>query len=420
MRRLRRVRRALPRKATRGLLTTVASLVLLPCGVAAANTVTTNFDDFTPGSISGQHGWRSGLGGPSFDEEIVPVHDYYPGGVPGFGAQAWRFSNLVTSTGFGNQTLSPELNPPTTENGPDREFIADFSFITAKTVEQPGLFVSISPDNGAGGRMSLVQLIDAPAGTDVVVWDTLADGNFTRHEVAVLPYGVPHTIKFWMKLHPGPTNDEVAILIDGSDVGQRFTSWENFYRASDDPVPDINSLLFRVAEPGLSETNGGYLFFGTSTTADDGPGPPEPDVESDKTASTRTVHPGGLVRYTITARNRGSAVARNFVVCDRIPREETFVSADHGLRRVGSRRCLAIASLAPGRSMTFHLTARVNRNAPTGRIDNITDEENAEDLTPPPLPPVPDVPGHVAAPRPTPEGGATVHVVTPSAPPFTG
>ena len=67
--------------------------------------------------------------------------------------------------------------------------------------------------------------------------------------------------------------------------------------------------------------------------------------------------------------------------------------------------------------MTFHLTARVSRNAPAGRIDNTTDEENAEDLTPPPPAPEPDIPGHVADPKPTPEGGASVDVVSPSAPP---
>ena len=70
--------------------------------------------------------------------------------------------------------------------------------------------------------------------------------------------------------------------------------------------------------------------------------------------------------------------------------------------------------------MTFHLTARVDPNAPAGRINNTSDEENADDLTPPPLPPAPDVPGHVFDPRPTPEGGATVDVVAPPAPTVTG
>jgi len=416
VRRSRTNRRTLPRKLITGLLVSIASLVLLPCAVATANTVTTNFDDFALGHISGQHGWRNAT---SFDEAIVPVADYYPGGVSGFGTKAWRFSNLMTSGVFAG-VFSPELNPPTTENGPDTEFIADFSFITAKDQAQPGLFISISPDNGSGGRMSLVQLIDTAEGTLVRFWDTAADGNFQSHDVAVLPHGVPHSIKFWMKLHPGPNNDVVAIYIDGHDVGQRFTSWENYYRhpGINEPVPNINSLLFRAAENnGFSETNGGYLFFAPSTTADAGSGPPEPDVGIDKTASTTTVHPGGLVRYTITARNRGRATARNLAACDRIPREETFVSADHALRRIGSRRCLMITSLAAGASMTFHLTARVSRNAPAGRIDNTTDEENAEDLTPPPPAPEPDTPGHVADPKPTPEGGASVDVVSPSAPP---
>jgi uncharacterized repeat protein (TIGR01451 family) len=408
-------------------------LGLLACAVAAAAaTVSSNFDNFISGqSINGQHGWRSGpLNNPGtfpgvtrFDEQVVDTASFYPGGVVGHGVHAWRFSNLYWSTGFSDQTFSPTIDPPVTENGPNTEFIAELSFVTARTTEQPGLFVSISPDNGAGGRMSLVQLVDAATGTEVIVWDTLADGNFTAHELAVLPHGVPHSIKFWMKLHPGENNDVVAILIDGHDTGQRFTSWENYYRhpGIDEAVPEINSLMFRVATGGFSEQDGGFLFFGETTSSDAGPGPQDPEVGVDKAASARTVHPGDLVRYTITARNRGHATARNFVVCDRIPRQETFVSADRGLRRIGSRRCLVIRRLPGGQTTVFHLTARVGRSMTAGRIDNMTDTEDLEDLTPPPLGPEPDIPGHVVDPRPTPEGGASVDVVTPApAPPFTG
>lgn len=214
----------------------------------------------------------------------------------------------------------------------------------------------------------------------------------------------------------------MAVYIDGQDIGQRFTTWENWFRhpGVNRPVPEINSLLFRAAAAGFSEENGGYLFFGETATSGPGPGPPEPDVDVGKQASVRRVHPGGLVRYTITARNRGRGIARNLLACDRIPREETFVSADHRLHRVGRRRCLVIHSLAAGQHMTFHLVARVSRNARAGRIDNTTDRENVDDLTPPPLPPEGDVPGHITDPKPTPEGHASVDVVRPSTPPFTG
>jgi uncharacterized repeat protein (TIGR01451 family) len=428
-------RTVLPRKAVAVLVATIASVALLPCGVAAAHaTVTSEFDTFALGTINGQHGWTSHnvggqFGAVPFDQEIVPVHLFYPGGVTGFGTQAWRFSNLRWSTTF-EQTFSPLLNEPVTEDGPITEFIDQFSFITTTSDPQPGLSVGISPDHGAGGRMSLLQLIDTgtpgPAGrTAVFVWDTTPDGSFERHAVAVLPRGVPHTIKFWIKLEPGPHNDVMAIFIDGMDVGQRFTTWENYYREAEHmEPPEINTLLFRASEPGFSGQDAGYLFSGETTTSEPGPGPPEPDVGAEKTASTTTVHPGGLVRYTITARNRGGADARNLLVCDRIPSEETFVSADHSLLRLGPRRCVVINNLARGQHMSFHLMLRVNRNAPAGRIDNTSDETEGIEPPGPPLgppappappgptpAPTPEIPGHITDPKPAEEGGASVDVV---------
>jgi uncharacterized repeat protein (TIGR01451 family) len=409
----------------------VVSFALLPCaGAAAQVTQTSDFDTFTsePGnrtgvSIDGQQGWRSGtVGGQPFDQGIVGVEEFYSGGVPGFGAKAWRFSNLRFDGGFVNQTFSPQISPPVTENGPNTEYIAQLAFMTATPDPQPGLLVSFGPDNGAGGRMSWVQLIDADEGTLVRVWDTRPNGSFTAHDVAALRRGTPHTIRFWIKLHPGPNNDVVGIYIDGDHVGKQFTTWENYYRGLDPPQapPDISHLLFRAAEnTGFDEFEAGYLFFGPTRQSGDGPGPPEPDVEIDKTASVRTVRSGGLVRYTITVRNRGRAVARNILVCDRIPRRVTFVRADRRLRRIGRRRCLAINSLAAGRRRTFHLTARVNRNAPAGRIINRTDEAEMPLGPTAPGPPArdPDIPGRITRPRPEPGGTAGVRVVRPAAPP---
>lgn len=46
-------------------LATAASMVLLVCGVAAADTVTTTFEPptFQPRSVAGQDGWRSAVPG---------------------------------------------------------------------------------------------------------------------------------------------------------------------------------------------------------------------------------------------------------------------------------------------------------------------------------------------------------------------
>lgn len=423
MRHFCKVRGVLSRKAIVGSFATIASVVLLPCGVATAQTVTTNFDSFALGSVNGQHGWRVGTqhpskGGHPFDEEVVPVSNYYTSGVPGFGTRAWRFSNAVATSGFNNLPHSPELSQPASETGPNTEFIAQFSFITTTPDPQPGLEINISAFDGSHGRMSFLRLEDTPGGTAVQVLDPLPDGSFPNRDfVAVLPRGVPHTIKIWIKHHPGLNDDVMAIYIDGKDVGERFTTWENFYRSQGEATPDINSLLFR-ANTAADVAGGGYLFDNVTTTTDNGAGPPEPDVPVEKLASTRTVRPGDIEHYTITARNTGGAVAHNFLVCDRIPREETFVSADHSLAQRGGRRCLEIDSLASGQHISVHLALRVDRSAPAGTLDNATDETEGDNRPLPPAPPPGEVPGHITDPRPAPEGGASVDVVT--APTFTG
>ena len=61
-----------------------------------------------------------------------------------------------------------------------------------------------------------------------------------------------HTVKFLLKLVPGPDNDIVHIVIDGVDIGNQLgvclTTWENFYRATQQAVPVTNSLLVPLCQ----------------------------------------------------------------------------------------------------------------------------------------------------------------------------
>ena len=356
-------------------LAAAVSMVLLVSGVAAADTVTTNFEAFQLGTVNGQDGWKS----TGYDQEV----DGNGAGVPdAFGLQSLRLSNLLTSSEFSNQTYSKPVTSPAGETEANKEYTAQFSFITTKPAAQPGLFISVSPDSYEGSRMAWVGLDDTDQGTRVTVSDSPeVDGKFAYYDGPLLPRGVPHTIKFWIKVNPGVDNDLVRIYIDGDDLGQCFTTWENYYRIASEQAPPpnrnnpatINSLQFRSSQPGFTGVDGGYLFDDVTVTTANGPGPPGCDTPIEKTADSPTVTAGSRAGYQITVRNRGRLAARNLRVCDRIPRQMTFVSADRRLRPIGRQRCLMIPILRPRQRVSFHLVLQVDADAPPGRVGNIAD-----------------------------------------------
>ena len=437
-------------------LAAAVSMALLLSGVATASITLFESTLFHLGSVNGQSGvggfpWKSAplFAIPAcnpiptrgqYDQEVVPNTVAPPGNPPGFGGQSLRMSNACASGEFFYQTYSPREPVQVGEARLNRVFIAEFSFMSKTRAHQPGLFLSVSPDSGEGSRMSWVGLEDTANGIRVSVNDTPdVDGKFVAHPVPGPPlsHSSPHEIRFWIKVNPGIDNDLVRISVDGRDLGQCFTTWENYYRTSPEQAPppnvntpaDINSLQFRSSVPGPPELAGnGYLFDNVSITPSDGPGPPGCDVPIEKEADQSTVRAGGRVGYRLTARNRGRLPARNLRLCDRIPRRMTFVSADRRLRRIGRQRCLAIPRLRPGQRASFHLVLQVSPNAPQGRVTNVGD------ITPPPVtPPPPTDPGSpasplgppaaIAKPKPIAITRASVRVlkpVRPKPPTFTG
>jgi uncharacterized repeat protein (TIGR01451 family) len=380
-------------------LAVAVGTVLLASAVALADTVTSTFEPptFHPGSVNGQDGWKSAVPGniPSlpngYDQAVVAN----AGAPAGFGSQSLRQSNAY---GTAPDTFPPEFHyqtysKPTTvaagESLANTEYTAQFSFISIHPErEQPGLKISVSPDMGEGGRMSYIGLTDTEAGIEVSFFDTpKVDGEvtFAGYDLGTLPRNAVHTIKFWMKLNPGPNNDLVRIFIDGRDVGQCFTTWENFYRATSQDVPNSDRLLFLSGNRDgdrLSLFGGGYLFDNVTTTIANGPGPPGCDLPVEKDVDQSTVSAGGRVGYRITVRNRGRAVARHVRVCDRVPRRMTFVSADRKLRRLGRLRCLVIPLLRPGQRVSFHIVLQVDADAPPGAMDNMADVTPVPPTTP--------------------------------------
>jgi uncharacterized repeat protein (TIGR01451 family) len=370
-------------------LAAAVSMALLACPVAGADTVTTNFEPpFHTGSVDGQDGWTSAVPGDipglpnGYDQRVVLTSGF--SGVPAaFGTQSLRHSNALNEpTGeFFFQTFSKRTQVAAGEDLANTEYTAQFSFISTRPNElQPGLNMRISPDSGVGGRMSFIGLEDTEDGIALNFFDTDADGEFVHHPLGTVRRDVVHTIRFWIKLHPGPNNDLVRVFIDNADVGQCFTTWENFYPRVPEPVPTINSLQFRASGgdvPGL--VGGGYLFDNVTITTADGPGPVDcsgggegpPDIDIDKRTATRLARPGQLIRYRVTVTNRDDVPVRSLRACDRVPRALRFVQATARLHRAaGRRRCLTIRLLRPGERRTFRLTFRLRANVTADAVIN--------------------------------------------------
>lgn len=428
------VRPVLTRKAILGFFATVAGVALLPCGVALADTVTTDFENFstcaqpTPvyptfpgcGSVNGQDGWMSsppapnGIGDNSlpngYDQQVV-LNAAVPG-TPApntFGTKSLRLSNALNPSAavdppvFYDQTYSKPATQAAGQGLANTVYFAQFSFISMfPNQQQPGLHISVSPDDGTGGRMSYIALDDEPGpNIHLTFYDTNPAGDFVPYDLGTVSRDQSHTIAFWMKLNPGPDDDLVRILIDGHDVGQCFTTWETYYPIHQNkPAPVSDRLLFLSGDAGndLTLLNGGYLFDNVITTTSNGAGPPGCDLTIGKTPDSPTATAGGVAGYQITMRNRGRLTARRLLLCDRIPRQTTFMSATRTLRRLGRRRCLLIPSLGPGKSAGFHISLRVAADA-TGDLSNIADILPGEPPVLPPLIslPLPTLPPNVAA-----------------------
>ena len=266
--------------------------------------VETNFEKptFHPGSVNKQDGWRSAAPGEvsaafctatyptlkgQYDQEVKENG----GGIPAFGAQSLRMSNACGTGDFTEQTYSKPNKEPAGESESNNVFITQFSFVTTTPNEQPGLNLNVSPTDSGGARLSWVGLIETEKGTQVAIsecCDVVPIGE-------PLKRGVPHTIKLWMKLSPGPDNDFVRLSIDGKDVGQCFGSWENYYRSLPEEAKPVDQLIFRSALTVPSVLGQGYLFDNVSSTTGNRPDPPSCEMPIEKQADKRTVRRGGTV-----------------------------------------------------------------------------------------------------------------------------
>jgi len=288
-----RVHRKLPRRFGALMLSgaLVASFAGLagtsPAGAATTTVGPINFEDYNPGNVDGQNGWsKTG----QYDVEVENVGDYPDAAAYGFETKSLRASNFYADGAFGGQAFSPGLTQPAGEGDAASYFTASFEIGTTKAAHQPGLAISVSPDDGNGGRMSHLRFNDQADGVHVVFVDVTNQGPLGTQAtfnpdvpIATLDRAKSHAIRFEITFVDGPGtngagNDIVKIFVDDA-LKHTGTTWENYYRydpeqaGNQNAIPTTSKLLFAARGnpvPAVGQ-NQGYLIdevnLSSSTTA---------------------------------------------------------------------------------------------------------------------------------------------------------
>ena len=253
----------------------ILGLAALGAPLAAADTVgpiTFEPPTYATGDINGQNGWMKT--GP-YDVAVASVSSFPAAAGYGFGAQALRVSNTVTSGSFGDQTFSPGLSQAAGESG-QSHFDSTFRIGTTQTGVQTDLRMTVSPDDGNGGRMSFLRFEDLTDGVHVFFADVTNPGplptvsTFNTTDIATISRSAAHTIRFSIDYVTGPGNDVVKIYVDGV-LKKTGTTWENYYRfdpeqtGNGNVVPPTSKMLIRESGvPAPLTIGNGFLVDGLS------------------------------------------------------------------------------------------------------------------------------------------------------------
>ena len=185
---------------------------------------------------------------------------------------ALRISNEVTSGSFGDQLFSPTLDVPATETGPAQTFTA--SFVLEPVQYQEGLRVTVSPDNGQGGRGGFLAIEHKDGGINLV-----SQGSYVNAagdlQWAVTPVATrldltkPHTVKLKLVKKPdtkkSTNNDVFSVQVDGKPV--KNTTFEAYYEATGEGEYKTDTLMFRLSGTAQPQVAGQGLLIDDVTIA---------------------------------------------------------------------------------------------------------------------------------------------------------
>ena len=202
---------------------------------------------------------------PGADDSTWRMTGGYDAAITGDTDRALRISNAVTSGSFGDQLFSPRLAIPATETGPARTFTA--SFVLEPVPYQEGLRVTVSPDNGQGGRGGFLAIEHKDGGINLVsqgsYFDAAGELQWKLTDVAIgLDETKPHTVKLKLVKKPetnkSSNNDVFSVQVDGKPV--KNTTFEAYYQATGEDNYQTDTLLFRLsADPQLQFAGRGLL-----------------------------------------------------------------------------------------------------------------------------------------------------------------
>jgi hypothetical protein len=215
---------------------------------------------YTASNIDGQgDAGNTWLKSGPYDAAVADATDFSAISDLGFGTQALRISNAVTSGSFGDQTFSPSVTPAV--SGTIRHtFTSTFSIgTTTPDAQQPGLAISVSPDNGQGARMSYLRFEDQTNGVHVF-FDQARGATFKESDIATLDRTIAHTIAFSIDFSASASK-AVTISIDAGLVKATGSTWESYYQTQEhNPTPSVSTMLFRASGTAAGTVgSGGFL-----------------------------------------------------------------------------------------------------------------------------------------------------------------
>jgi len=233
---------------------------------------------YLTGVINNVDGWKAtgsaGSGCAIYDEGVAAS------GYSKFGQQSFRISNAVTSGCFGDQAFAKPIAGSVGETGATadvfpvgvkrKNFLMQFDIRSAvPNAQQPGLFISVSPDRGDGSRMSYLGFSDTANGLEVIFYDVEGKTNPANFVSEVIATGLDrskaHRIRLTLQVNDGPSNDVVKVYINCNLV-KVGTSWENYYRYdteshAEQSVRIVKTVLFRSGGTAAPGTSGNGFFF---------------------------------------------------------------------------------------------------------------------------------------------------------------